>query len=74
LPRLLAWFGPVALVVFRSAFVRRLAFRRLDVARHADRLSAARTVEAVANIVACTVDAKEVHGADQIAPHEPFSR
>jgi len=63
---------PVAPVVFRSALVRRLSFRRLDVARPADRLSAARAVESLGDIVACTVDAKEVHGADQIAPLDPL--
>lgn len=63
---------PVAPVVFRTAMVRRLSFRMIDAAYHADRLSAARTVEILGDIVACTVDVHEVHDEHQIAPLDPL--
>jgi pimeloyl-ACP methyl ester carboxylesterase len=65
---------PVAPVIFRSAIVRRLSFRSIDAARHADRLSAARAVEALGDIVACTVSVNEVFSNDeeQIARLDPL--
>lgn len=64
--------GPVAPLVFRSAIVRRLSFRIIDAAHHADRLSAARTVELLGDIIACSVDVHEVHDEHQIAPLDPL--
>jgi pimeloyl-ACP methyl ester carboxylesterase len=63
---------PVAPVIFRSAIVRRLSFRIIDAACHADRLSAARAVETLGDIVACTVSVNEVHDQEQIAPLDPL--
>ena len=63
---------PVAPVLFRSATVRRLSFRMIDAAYHAERLSSPQAVELLADIVACTVDVHEVHDEHQIAPLNPL--
>jgi hypothetical protein len=63
---------PVAPVVCRSAIVRRLSFRSIDAACHADRLSAARAVETLGDIVACSVSVNEVHDEEQIARLDPL--
>lgn len=63
---------PVAPAIFRSATVRRLSFRRIDAAYHADRLSAPQALEILADIVACTVDVREVHDEHQIDPLDPL--
>jgi pimeloyl-ACP methyl ester carboxylesterase len=65
---------PVAPVIFRSAIVRRLSFRSINGAYRADRLSAAQAVEAVEDIVGCTVTVDEVFSTDedQIAPLDPL--
>jgi pimeloyl-ACP methyl ester carboxylesterase len=65
---------PVAPLMFNSAIVRRLALRSINVARGADRVAAARAVEAVDDTVACTVTLDEVFSADegQIAPLDPL--
>jgi pimeloyl-ACP methyl ester carboxylesterase len=62
---------PVAPVIFRSAIVRRLSLRSINVAWRADRVPAARAVDAVENTVACTVSVNEVHDEHQIAPLDP---
>jgi pimeloyl-ACP methyl ester carboxylesterase len=65
---------PIAPLVFRSAIVRRLGLRSIKVAWRADRVAAARAVEAVEDTVACTVTVDEVFStADgQIAPLDPL--
>jgi pimeloyl-ACP methyl ester carboxylesterase len=64
---------PVAPVIFRSAIVRRLSFRSINGAYRADRVAAARAVEAVEDTVGCTVTVDEVFSTDedQIAPAGP---
>ncbi len=61
---------PVAPVILKSPIVRRLALRSINVAWRADRVAAARAVEAVA----CTVTVDEVFSTDagQIAPLGPL--
>ncbi len=63
---------PVAPLIFKSATVRRLSFRFLNTACHGDRLPAARAVELVKDVLACTVT-NEVLSTDeeQIAPLDP---
>ncbi|HZC92148.1 MAG TPA: alpha/beta hydrolase [Mycobacterium sp.] len=65
---------PVAPVMFKSPLIRRLALRSINVARRADRVAAARAVEAVEDSVACTVTVDEVFSTDdgQIAPLDPL--
>ncbi|MGO9354831.1 MAG: alpha/beta fold hydrolase [Mycobacterium sp.] len=65
---------PVAPLIFRSAIVRRLALRSINIARRADRVAAARAVEAVEDSVACTVTVDEVFSTDdgKIAPLDPL--
>jgi pimeloyl-ACP methyl ester carboxylesterase len=63
---------PIAPLIFKSATVRRHALRFLNTACHGDRLAAARAVELVKDVVACTV-ANEVFSTEeeQIAPLDP---
>ena len=64
----------VAPLTLRSATVRRLALRSINIARRADQVAAARAVEAVEDTVACTVTVDEVFSTDdgQIAPLNPL--
>ena len=63
---------PVAPLIFRSAIVRRLSLRSINVACHGDRLPANQAVQAVQDTVACTVT-NEVFSTDeeQFAPLDP---
>ena len=60
--------------MFKSPFVRRLALRSINAAWRADRVAAARAVEAVEDTVACTVTVDEVFSIEdgKIAPLDPL--
>jgi len=64
---------PVAPLMFKSPFVRRLALRSINAAWRADRVAAARAVEAVEDTVGCTVTVDEVFSTEdgKIAPLDP---
>jgi pimeloyl-ACP methyl ester carboxylesterase len=64
---------PVAPLIFRSATVRRIAFRFLNSARHGDRLPALQAVGAANDVVACTVTNDLLSTAEeQVAPLDPL--
>lgn len=54
---------PAVAIALKSATVRRLSFR--DAARHADRMTGARAIEAVDDIVGCTLDVDDILGSGE---------
>ena len=61
---------PVAGAAMKSATVRRLGFR--DGACHADRITAAQSLELLDDIIGCTVNVDDLVGDEQIAPLNPL--
>jgi pimeloyl-ACP methyl ester carboxylesterase len=62
---------PAVAVAMKSATVRRLGFR--NAACHADRITAAQSVEAVDDIIGRTLDVDDIVGsAEQVAPLDPL--
>lgn len=62
---------PVVALAMRSATVRRLGLR--NAACHADRMTAAQSVEAIDDIIGCTVNVDDLLGSsEQIAPLHPL--
>jgi pimeloyl-ACP methyl ester carboxylesterase len=64
----------IAPLTLRSATVRRFALRSINIARYADHVAAARSVEAVEDTVGCAVTVDEVFSTDngKIAPLDPL--
>jgi pimeloyl-ACP methyl ester carboxylesterase len=61
---------PVVVLAMKSATVRRLGLR--DAACHADRLTAAQSLELLDDIICCAVNVDDLVGSDeQIAPLNP---
>jgi pimeloyl-ACP methyl ester carboxylesterase len=62
---------PVAALAMKSATVRRLGLR--DAACHADRITAAQSLELIDDIIGCTVNVDDLVGSgEQIAPLDPL--
>lgn len=62
---------PAVALAMKSPTVRRLGFR--DAACHADRISAAQSLELVDDIIGCTVDVDDLLGSgEQVAPLDPL--
>ncbi len=62
---------PVVALAMKSATVRRIGFR--DAACHADRITAAQSVDAVDDIIGCTVNVDDLLGSgEHIAPLDPL--
>lgn len=62
---------PVVALAMKSATVRRLGLR--NAACHADRMTAAQSVEAIDDIIGCTVNVDDLLGSsEQIAPLHPL--
>jgi pimeloyl-ACP methyl ester carboxylesterase len=62
---------PVAALAIKSATVRRLGLR--NAACHADRISAAQSLELLGDIIGCTVNVDDLIGSgEQIAPLDPL--
>jgi pimeloyl-ACP methyl ester carboxylesterase len=69
--KLWRWLRPVAALAMKPATVRRLGFRAG--ACHADRITAAQSVELLDDIIGCTVNVDDFVGSDeQIAPLNPL--
>lgn len=61
---------PLVSLAMKSAIVRRVGFRKA--AQHGDRLSAAKSIEAVDDISACTLNVDDILGSDEyLAPLDP---
>lgn len=62
---------PVVALAMKSAGVRRLGLR--DAACHADRMTTAQSIDAIDDIIGCTVDVDDFLGSsEQIAPLDPL--
>lgn len=62
---------PAVALAMKSATVRRFGLR--DAACHADRITAAQSVDAIDDIIGCTVEVDDFLGsAEQIAPFDPL--
>lgn len=62
---------PLVALAMRSGIVRRVGFRKA--AQHGDRLSAARSIEAVDDISGCTLNVDDILGSDEhLAPLDPL--
>ncbi len=69
--RLISPIRPAAAIAMKSATVRRLGFRKA--ACHADRSTAARSIEAVDDIIGCTLNVDDILGSgEHLGPLEPL--